>query len=252
MIFYPFKCIGCGRCVQVCPTGAAQKKDISDAKELCENCGNCVKVCPSIARQMMGKYMGVEEVLEEVKKDTRFYRRSGGGITITGGEPLRQDDFVANLLKRCKQIGIHTAIETCGYSRAESLEKVLKYVDLVLFDLKHMDSRRHKELTGVGNELILQNATIIAKTGKKIVFRVPVIPGYNDDEKNIKEIAAFVSGLNNAGEVHLIPYHRLGESKYTSLGRKYPLTHVKTLDKDCLQVQNKIIEEYNLKVQLGG
>lgn len=252
MIFYPVKCIGCGECIEVCPTGAAQQQVISDAKKLCEDCGTCVIGCPSTARQMAGRIVSVEEVLEEIKKDTPFYRRSSGGVTITGGEPLMQDDFVASLLKRCRGMGIHTAIETSGYSRAESLKKVLKVVDLVLFDLKHMDSKKHKELTGVGNESILQNATITAKTGKKTIFRVPVIPGYNDDEENIKAIAVFVSGLDSTREVHLIPYHRLGESKYTSLGRKYPLSHVKALDKDRLRVQRRIIEEYDLKVQLGG
>ena len=252
MIVYPSKCIGCDRCVEVCPTGAAQEQDIGAAKQLCQNCGACVDVCPSTARQMAGRIVSVEEVLAEVKKDTPFYRRSSGGVTISGGEPLMQDEFVAQLLKRCRAAGIHTAIETCGFSGPERLRKVLQHVDLVLFDLKHMHPTRHRELTGVGNEVILENATIAARGGTRTIFRVPIIPGYNDDEENIERIAVFVSGLNPTGEVHLIPYHRLGASKHAALGRAYPLADVQAVERDSLRVPGRIIEGFGLKVQLGG
>jgi pyruvate formate lyase activating enzyme len=248
----PTKCIGCGRCVEVCPTGAAKKKDPLEARELCIVCGSCVETCPSTARQLVGHYMSLDEVIEEVEKDLLFYQHSGGGITVTGGEPLMQADFVRMLLKSCEEKGIHTALETCGYAKWEDFKKVLEYVDLMLYDIKYMDSGRHRELTGAGNELILQNAKKVAKLGKDMIIRVPVIPDCNDSLENMEAIAEFARTSREIQEVHLLPYHRLGESKYDRLGKDYRLKGVKPLDKESLSKQKKIIESYNLKVQVGG
>jgi len=248
----PNKCIGCKKCVEVCPTGAAEKKDPLEARELCIVCGSCVKACPSTARQLVGHYMSLEEVIEEVEKDLLFYRRSGGGITVTGGEPLMQADFVRMLLKRCQEKGIHTALETCGYAEWEDFKKVLEYVDLTLYDIKYMNSEKHRELIGAGNELILQNAKKVAKLGKDMVIRVPVIPDCNDSLENMEAIAEFARTLEGVEEIHLLPYHRLGESKYDRLGKNYKLKGVKPLDKESLSKQKKVIESYQLKVQVGG
>jgi len=248
----PNKCIGCKRCIEVCPTGAAEKKDPLEARELCIVCGSCVKACPSTARQLVGRYMSLEEVMEEVEKDFPFYQRSGGGMTVTGGEPLMQADFVRMLLKSCQEKGIHTAIETCGYAEWEDFKNVLEYVDLTLYDIKYMNSEKHRELMGVGNELILQNAKKVAKLGKDMVIRVPVIPDCNDSLENMEAIAKFARTLEGVEEIHLLPYHRLGESKYDRLGKSYKLKGVKPLDKESLSKQKKIIESYQLKVQVGG
>ena len=251
-MFTPNKCIGCKRCIEVCPTGAAEKKDPVAAHQLCVVCGKCVKACPSTARQMVGRYVSSDEVVEEVEKDLLFYRRSGGGVTVTGGEPLMQADFVSMLLKRCREKGIHTALETCGYAKWEDFKKVLGYVDLTLYDIKYMNTERHRELIGVGNELILQNAKKVAGLGKDMVVRVAVIPDCNDSLENMEAIAEFARNLRRVEEIHLLPYHRLGESKYDRLGKSYKLKGVKPLDKESLSKQKKIIESYQLKVQVGG
>lgn len=250
IIFTPTKCIGCGRCVEVCPTGAAElylEKDNLKAKKLCVACGKCVKVCPSGAKQMIGSYMSLEEVIEEIEKDFPYYQRSGGGVTISGGEPLMQADFVRMLLKKCQEKGIHTALETCGYAKWRDFKKVLEYLDVVLYDIKYMDSKRHKEFIGVGNELILQNAKKIASLDKDMIIRVPIIPGYQDSLENMKAIAKFARKLK-IEKIHLLPYHRLGESKYSQLGRNYKLKGIKPLNKRSISKRKKVIESYNLKV----
>jgi len=254
IIFTPTKCIECGRCVEVCPTGAAElylKKDNLEAKKLCVACMKCIKVCPSDAKQMIGRYMSLEEAMEEVEKDFPYYKRSGGGVTISGGEPLMQTDFVRMLLKRCKEKGIHTGLETCGYTKWHNFEKVIEYVDVLLYDIKHMDSKRHKKLTGVGNELIFQNAKKIAISGKDMIIRVPIIPGYQDSLENMEATAKFARTLK-IEKIHLLPYHRLGESKYSQLGRNYKLKGVNSPSKRSISKLKKVIESYNLKVCVVG
>jgi len=251
IMFTPIKCIGCGRCIEVCPTGAAGKKNPLDAQSLCVVCSRCVEVCPSGARRTVGRYMTVDEVIKEVEKDLPFYFSSNGGVTVSGGEPLMQAEFVAMFLKKCREKGIHTAVETCGYGRWEDFEKILKYTDLVLYDIKHTDTQKHKELTGVGNELILENARKVSNLNIEMIIRVPVIPGCNDSPENMKATATLAKSLK-IKEVHLLPYHRLGESKYERLGRKYRLKGLSPLDKNDLSEHKKIIESYNLKVEIGG
>ncbi len=156
------------------------------------------------------------------------------------------------ILKRCQGRGIHTAIETCGCTKWSDFKKVLEYLDLVLYDIKHMDTRRHKELTGVGNRLVLQNARRIAESGKEMVIRVPIIPGCDDSLENIEAIAEFAQTLKGVKEIHLLPYHRLGESKYDRLGKAYQLSGLKSLDKEALVEQKKVIESYRFEVHVGG
>jgi len=163
-----------------------------------------------------------------------------------------QADFVRALLKGYQEKDIHTVIETCGFAKWEDFKKILEYVGLVLYDIKHIDTQRHKELIGMGNELILQNAKKVAELKKDMIIRVPVIPEYNDSLENMKFIAEFARTLPGVVEIHLLPYHRLGESKYDRLGKAYSLKGVKPLDKDSLSEQKKVIESYNLKAQVGG
>jgi len=247
------KCIGCGRCLKVCSTGAAAEKDLLKARKMCIVCGKCVDVCPTTSRQMVGHFMSVDKLMEEIEKDIPYYRLSGGGITVSGGEPLMQWGFTVELLKRCQIEGIHSSLETSGHTNWRIFERILKYVDLVLYDIKHIDSNQHKKLTGVENKFILQNAKKAIQIGKEMIIRVPFVPGLNDSKENLRAIATFTKSLKNVKEIHLLPYHRLGESKYERLGRRYKIKDViKTLDQDILLQAKELIESYHIKAEVVG
>lgn len=257
-IFYNVeRCVGCGKCIAVCPAKAIEMGDarvITD-RNICTGCGSCVDACPEEARELMGKYMTVEEVVEEVMKDDIFYQRSGGGVTISGGEPFTQWKFSANILKHCKERSAHTAIETCGYAPWETMERVLQYTDLVLYDLKHMDPKEHMKLTGVSNELILENVRRIwHERHIPIWIRVPVVPGYNDSPANIDALAGFVvNELSPFLQIHLLPYHRLGESKVQQLEKSGPKLSADPPDEAHMQSLKEIVEARGLKkVFIGG
>lgn len=254
IIFNPIKCIGCGRCLEVCPTGAAElhlKKDNSGAKKLCTVCKKCVEACPSAAREVVGIYMRLEDTMKEIENDIPFYQLSGGGVTLSGGEPLMQANFVSLLLKNCQEKGINTAVETAGYVEWESLKRVIQYVDLWLFDVKHMNSKKHKELTGVGNELILENISKLVALKKEIIIRVPIVTGCQDSLEEVESIAEFAKSLK-IKEVHLLPYHSFGESKYRQLGKNYKLKGTTPPTESTIFRLKDIIESYNLKVCVGG
>ena len=196
-------CQKCGRCIDVCPVHVFTISDedgIIIDRELCTFCGQCVESCPNDALKLIGHHISFEELYQDVNKDSPFYRRSNGGVTVGGGEPTMQIEFVTAFLKRCKQTYIHTAIETCGYVKWDNMENLLKYVDLVYIDIKHMDPKVHKEITGVSNELILENAKKISAI-KSMIIRIPVIPGCNDSDDNIAVTARFAFDL---GKIVLI------------------------------------------------
>jgi pyruvate formate lyase activating enzyme len=172
---------------------------------------------------MLGEEISVDEVFQEVKKDIQYYRSSGGGLTVGGGEPLHQPEFVAELLKQCRDEGIHTCIDTSGYADTKALEEVLPHVSLILFDLKHMDPTIHQKLTGRSNEPIIRNLEIIASRNIPTTIRVPVIPNFNDSDDNITAIARTIKGITQLSEVNLLPYHKYGVSKYKQLDRRYKL-----------------------------
>lgn len=192
---------------------------------------------------MKGEFLSVEQVMDEVKKDWLFYRNSGGGVTLGGGEPAAQANFAQALLKECRKEDIHTAVETCGYANWSNIKKILDYTDLFLYDIKVMDPYDHKEYTGKGNELILQNARRIAEHGVPLIIRVPVIPRYNDSEENIKRIVRFAKGLKSDMDVELLPYHRFGESKYEAMGRTYQLTGVQSLSDEEIENLKSIVSK---------
>lgn len=226
LFFFPERCIGCGRCVDLCPKGGALRNvggGIEHHPSHCRGCGLCVEVCSAGARHLFGQSMSVEEVLVEVLKDSAFYRKSGGGITVSGGEPTMQPDFVASLLSECRRRGLHTALETCGYTSWTKLEAIAEHLDLALYDLKHMDSEEHRRLTGVPNDLILENLLQLSARGLSIVVRVPVIPGHNDSPDNLEALATFVEQLPSVRGVNLLPYHNYGSGKYARCGREYLL-----------------------------
>ncbi|MBW8383663.1 MAG: glycyl-radical enzyme activating protein [Youngiibacter sp.] len=215
------KCDGCGACVSACEQLAITLENghVKTNRSLCNGCGKCVEVCLNEARTLMGKAYAVRQVMEDVTQDKLFYRKSGGGVTLTGGEVLYQYAFALNILKECKNEGLHTAIETCGYSRWEVLSKVLEYTDLVLFDIKHMISENHMLCTGVKNDLILSNLKKASVDMKKdIIIRVPVIPNYNDSKENFHMLGSFiVENVPTCLEVNLLPYHAMGEGKRDQL-----------------------------------
>lgn len=245
-------CNGCGSCIKVCfldaisvcPSGGSFKIRIDRKK--CNNCGKCVDVCIAGAIQFYGRSMTIEEVFNEVRKDRGYYSKSQGGVTVSGGEPLSQADFVVEFLRRCRKTGIHTTLDTCGYCSSSTLYKVLDLVDLVLFDVKIMNRRQHKQLTEKDNSVILRNARLIAFKGVPMIIRVPLIPGINDSEDNLNEIAHFISELDNTLHVDLLPYHRFGENKYEMLDMEYQLKNVRPADNEKIHWCQEIFKRYGL------
>lgn len=242
------KCLGDGRCVSACTTGARSKDGYRI--ECCIFCGRCVEACPSGALELLGRRMSVSEVLHEAEKDRPFYESSGGGVTLSGGELLMQREFALELLKELRSRYLHAAIETTGFAPWTHLEEIVDASDLVLYDLKLMDSTLHRMHTGVSNERILENALKIAEKGKALVFRVPLIGGINTDQENIEAVAQF-SLKARVKELHLLPYHRLGESKYAKLGKVFACRAVTPGDETVGAIR-KHLESYGLTVKIGG
>jgi pyruvate formate lyase activating enzyme len=248
------RCVQCGDCYEVCKNHAILKADgsYSTLREKCLICGDCVDVCVSEGREMIGKEMTTGEVLEEIKKDTVFYLQSGGGATFSGGEPFMQHEFLISSLRACQQEGIHTAVDTTGYTSPSILERVAQYTDFFLYDLKTMDDDRHQLFTGVSNQYILKNLCLLAGWKKQIVVRVPIIPGFNDDEKNILAIGNFISRLGTIREMQLIPYHESGIEKYRRLGMEYSMTYATPPDREKLNRLVEIARGCVPLVALGG
>jgi pyruvate formate lyase activating enzyme len=246
-------CTRCYRCIDACPNKANTvnaEGAIEIDRSLCKACGSCVEACPNKARDIAGKTMTVEEVLEEVKKDALFYQNSGGGITASGGEPTQQPEFLRELFRRSRQSAIHTCLDTCGLVKPEILRGVLEHTNLVLLDIKHMDPESHKALTGVDNSLILDNARLIAGLGKPMIIRVPLIPGHNDSEQNLKALADFMAELG-VTHIDLLPYHSLGKDKYTRLGLEYRLSELEPFEPDDVRAIKASLESLGLEVGVG-
>ena len=209
MMFYKDKCKGCGKCKEICPS-----------PNYCVLCGKCTFYCPVDARKVCGKEYTVDEVFAEIIKDKSYYDNSGGGVTFSGGECMLQIDFLVEILKKCKENGIHTAVDTAGHIPFEKFEKILPYTDLFLYDIKLFDNEKHKKYVGVGNELILDNLRKLFSKGAEIWIRIPIISDVNDSVEEIKNIKNFLKGVGNPKKIELLPYHAMGENKYASLGKK--------------------------------
>lgn len=249
-------CTDCGECLDVCPTGALsldkeRKPRINRA--LCTTCLQCAKICRYDALVVWGKIVTVDEVMEEVLKDKPFYIHSGGGMTLSGGEPMAQPDFCLALMKAAKEEGIGTALDSCGHAPWEDYERVLEYTDIVLFDIKIMDTAEHKRYAGMGNELVLENARRIAAMGKKMRIRIPVIPGRNDSQENWEATAKFIKSLGDVVEgVDLLPYHPYAGGKYKAFGMDYPYPMGEGLEDEALLSVVDFFVEHAPEVTVGG
>ena len=202
--------------------------------------------------EIIGRDTTVGEVIEQIKKDMIYYRRSGGGLTLSGGEALLQPEFSTALLEVAKNNNINTAIESAAYAEFETIEKYLPFLDLFLMDIKHINSAKHEEFIGRSNELILENAMKIAKSGQHLIIRIPVIPTFNHLPEEILEIAKFAKSLPGVKELHLLSYHRLGQDKYEGLDRDYSLVGIEPLSNEYMTNLKKVAETTGLQVKIGG
>ena len=224
LIWRGWHCLGCEDCLKACPRDALSLagNELAIDRIRCNACGDCVSSCPSGALEMIGRRITVEEAMAEIEKDRIFYQESGGGVTISGGEPFMQPEFLADILKACRQEGVSTAVDTSGHVRTEILLGMLDNIDLLLWDLKIMDEAKHKRLTGVSNSMILENLKTVVGRGTPTIVRFSLLPGVNDDDANVKALGEFVSSLDGhaggPGRVDILPYHRAGLSKAERLG----------------------------------
>jgi len=200
----------------------------------------------------VGQDVTVGEIIDIVERDRIYYRRSGGGLTLSGGESLTQPDFAVALLKTAKERGINTAMESTGFADFSVISRYLPYLDLYLMDIKHMNSAKHKEFTSQPNELILENAKKITDAGTRLIVRTPVIPTFNATKEEIGEIAKFASSLKGVTQMHLLPYHRIGTDKYKGLNRDYSLTGIEPPSKELMNELLEVVNSYGLKGQIGG
>jgi len=248
------RCLNCGRCVEACKEQAitlTEDEPITSADK-CKVCGECVSACPSGAREIIGQQMTVDQVMHEIEKDVIFYDESGGGVTFSGGEPLMQPEFLLALLNQCQKQGIHTAVDTSCYAEPQIIDQVADKTDLFLCDLKHMDSDIHKRFTGVGNNLILDNIKRLSQAGKEIIIRIPVIPGFNDDQPNIEATGKFAASLPCLSGIDILPYNRGGMEKSARLSAETKLMQTETPDEDTMNSIAQTLKNYGCEVKIGG
>jgi len=251
--WFEHKCIGCNTCIKMCELGALKFEEdgLHIDRELCTSCGKCSDECPSTALHMFGKIWTLDDLYHEVQKDKVYYEQSKGGITVSGGEPTIQSEFVLKFLKQCKENGISTALDTCGYASKNIYERILPYVDLVLLDIKEIDSKKHEEFTGVSNDLILENAIYISKfmkeNNKQLWIRTPLIPNFTATRENLEGIGQFiVEKLHNYPERwDLLAFNNLCVSKYERLDLVWSLKETPLMSKEEVETL------YNIALKTG-
>jgi pyruvate formate lyase activating enzyme len=249
------KCIFCSECVTACPENAIQINNgvLTTDSELCTLCGLCAEACPTNAIEMAGEEKAVEEIMEIVEKDRIFFEQSGGGVTFSGGEPLMQAGFLLALLKASRERGIHTTVDTSGFCATETLLKVAEFTDHFLYDIKVIDDSKHREYTGVGNELILKNLIALSSTGAGVSIRIPLIKGINDDKSEIEAMAAFINSLEGEQkEVNLLPFHYTARNKYEKLGQAGDESGLAETSHEEQQAIIDTFKELGLSASIGG
>jgi pyruvate formate lyase activating enzyme len=250
----PSQCRACGRCVEHCPQQAIACRDnvaVTDP-EKCVACGRCLDACAAGAREIVGREVRLSEIIAEIERDVVFYDESGGGVTISGGEPLMQHEFTAALAAECQRRHLHTALDTTCHAAWCVIEAFIDNVDLFLCDLKHMDSAAHERLTGVPNELILENIRRIAQRDKAMILRVPVIPGLNDSDENFAAVGEFAQELDGVDRLDLLPYNEVMQAKVARLAKPYELWQAKTPDRQRMDELAGRLSEYGLHVKVDG
>ena len=248
-------CARCGACIEACPADAIHVDEngaiITDLR-VCSKCFACVKSCNFSAREVTGKSYSVDDLFGVLIRDEEFYRTSGGGVTASGGEPLLQPDFCKQLFYKLKASGIHTAMETCGYAGWGSFEKILDITDLFLYDIKLLDGKKHEKWTGKNNDIILANIKKLSGLGKQIIIRIPLIPGVNDDDEEFRAIVDFVKSLKTIEEIHILPFHQIGSSKYDMIGRDYELSDLDVENSENIDHCENIARQAGFRVSVGG
>ncbi len=258
-------CYQCGACLDVCPNDAinppippeeSQSENVSYHKikrDRCDRCFKCVDACPYGALTIVGKPMTIGEIINEVEKDRPFYDNSGGGMTLSGGEPTAHGDFAKELLSLAKEKGIHTCLDTNGFCDRKVLEKLIAYVDVVLFDIKHLDPEKHKNATGVTNKIILENLNMLLKTGKDIWIRIPVIPGFNDSMEFHEQASDYLFKLEGSiARVDLIPFHNYCQDKYDWLGIDWSLKNEESIEPSFLEIPADLYRQKGFFTTVGG
>lgn len=248
------RCIGCEACIDACPQDALSRSNdgIRVNPQKCEQCFKCAAVCPSGAVQKIGRSVSVAELMQTIVSDRLFYDESGGGVTISGGEPLSQAEFLLELLTACGRTGIHRAVDTCGYADPDQILAVARQTDLFLFDLKLMDTRKHRKYTGMPNETILANLELLAARNANVVVRIPVIPGVNADDDNMRQTARFLTARPGIRKVHLLSYHSTARKKYRQLGLDFIPADIAGPTSAETRRLASLLESYGLQVSLGG
>ena len=248
------KCILCLRCIDNCEADAIYLKDnhIEIDRRLCTDCGDCTKVCHSKALWEYGQYMSAKELVDEIVKDRLFFKHSGGGVTLSGGEPLAHVDKIMELIQLLKKENIRIGVDTTGYLPQAKLAEALPYIDFFLWDVKCMDTQKHKELTGVDNSLIFENLKFVSEQGVAVYLRYPVIPGMNDSEQELRAVCNFAKDLTSLVQIDLLPVHHLGRARYASLGSEYPLENIALISDEAMHEMKHIVESYGLKCTIGG
>lgn len=238
------KCTNCLDCYKICPTKAAFTRND------CIGCGQCVEICTNDARKLVGKTMTSEEIFDEIIKDKVIYEHSNGGVTFSGGEVLSQPDLLEEVLKKCKENGLHTVIDTTAYCKNDIFRRILKYVDLVYVDLKCIDDIKHVAFTGVSNQIILKNIKYMDDIGQKFDIRMPIIPSLNNDKEMIESAIRFILSLNSKPTVWLLPFHSYGKSKYEKLGMKWTLSNMNNMNREEVIPIQALMKEHGIDAKI--